>query len=96
MSTTTVKAGPPPAGMPTAPPLPDDLEQLLRRLRMPHTRAADPEFSYYEDLLVLFKLLRESFVECISHGERLVRRLRCISSDRRQRQRCDFAEGWAD
>ena len=42
-TTTTVKAGPPPAGMPTAPPLPDDLEALLRRLRMPHTRAAAPE-----------------------------------------------------
>jgi len=41
--TSTVKAGPPPAGMPAAPPLPDDLEQLLRRLRMPHTRAAAPE-----------------------------------------------------
>ena len=32
-----------PAGMPTAPLLPDDLEQLLRRLRMPRTRAAAPE-----------------------------------------------------
>lgn len=42
-STTTAKAGPPPVGMPTAPPLPDDLEALLRRLRMPHTRAAAPE-----------------------------------------------------
>jgi hypothetical protein len=30
-------------GMPAAPPLPDDLEQLLRRLRMPHTRTAAPE-----------------------------------------------------
>ena len=37
-TTTTVKADPPPAGMPAAPPLPDDLEQLLRRLRMPHTQ----------------------------------------------------------
>ena len=41
-TTTTVKAGPPPAGMPTAPPLPDDLEALLRRLRMPHTRRRRP------------------------------------------------------
>ncbi len=37
--TTTVPA----AGVPAAPPLPEDLQALLRRLRMPHTRAAAPE-----------------------------------------------------
>lgn len=38
-STSTIPA----AGVPTAPPLPEDLTALLRRLRMPHTRAAAPE-----------------------------------------------------
>jgi hypothetical protein len=36
--TTTTQTGPPPAGVPTAPPLPEDVHALLRRLRMPHTR----------------------------------------------------------
>ncbi len=38
-STATIPA----AGVPTAPPLPEDLQALLRRLRMPHTRAAAPD-----------------------------------------------------
>lgn len=33
----------PAVGVPAAPPLPDDLEQLLRRLRMPHVRRHAPE-----------------------------------------------------
>ncbi|HVM26981.1 MAG TPA: IS21-like element helper ATPase IstB [Mycobacteriales bacterium] len=33
----------PAAGVPAAPPLPADLEALLRRLRMPHTRRLAPE-----------------------------------------------------
>ena len=41
--TTTTTTGPPPAGVPAAPPLPEDVHALLRRLRMPHTRAAAPE-----------------------------------------------------
>ena len=41
--TTATRTGPPPAGVPTAPPLPEDVHALLRRLRMPHTRAAAPE-----------------------------------------------------
>lgn len=43
MSTTTTGRKVPKAGMPAAPPLPDDLEQLLRRLRMPHIRTHAPE-----------------------------------------------------
>jgi DNA replication protein DnaC len=48
ITATTATAGrtrpePPPVGMFTAPPLPDDVEALLRRLRMPHTRAAAPD-----------------------------------------------------
>jgi len=39
----TVTATVPAAGVPTAPPLPEDLQVLLRRLRMPHTRGAAPE-----------------------------------------------------
>jgi DNA replication protein DnaC len=31
------------AGVPTAPPLPEDLEALLRRLRLPHIRALAPQ-----------------------------------------------------
>jgi DNA replication protein DnaC len=34
---------PPVVGMPAAPPLPEDLEQLLRRLRLPHVRRHAPE-----------------------------------------------------
>ena len=37
------RTGPPPVGVPTAPPLPEDVHALLRRLRMPHTRAAAPD-----------------------------------------------------
>ena len=33
----------PTAGIPAAPPLPEDLDALLRRLRLPHIRAAAPE-----------------------------------------------------
>jgi DNA replication protein DnaC len=40
MTTTTTTT---PAGLPAAPPLPEDVHALLRRLRMPHTRAAAPE-----------------------------------------------------
>lgn len=43
MSTTTTATAVPRAGIPSAPPLPSDLEQLLRRLRMPHIRAHAPE-----------------------------------------------------
>lgn len=39
MSTTTAPA----TGVPTAPPLPEDLETLLRRLRLPHIRGMAPE-----------------------------------------------------
>ena len=39
----TRDAGVPVAGVPTAPPLPQDLEALLRRLRLPHIRATAPE-----------------------------------------------------
>ncbi len=35
--------GVPVAGLPSAPPLPQDLEALLRRLRLPHIRAHAPE-----------------------------------------------------
>jgi DNA replication protein DnaC len=35
--------GAPTVGVPTAPPLPGDLEQLLRRLRLPHVRRHAPE-----------------------------------------------------
>ena len=42
MSTTTARDVPK-AGIPTAPPLPEDLQSLLRRLRMPHIRAHAPE-----------------------------------------------------
>jgi len=43
MTTTTRRTGPPPAGVPSAPPLPEDVHALLRLLRMPHTREAAPE-----------------------------------------------------
>jgi hypothetical protein len=42
-TTTAARSGPPPVGVPTAPPLPEDVHALLRRLRMPHTRAAAPD-----------------------------------------------------
>ena len=42
-TTTRPRPAPPAAGVPAAPPLPDDVEALLRRLRMPHTRAAAPD-----------------------------------------------------
>jgi DNA replication protein DnaC len=41
--TTTTGATVPTAGMPAAPPLPADLEALLRRLRMPHLRRHAPD-----------------------------------------------------
>ncbi len=42
--TTRAKDTPiPTAGMPSAPPLPEDLEALLRRLRLPHIRRHAPE-----------------------------------------------------
>ena len=37
---TATRTGPPPVGVPAAPPLPEDVHALLRRLRMPHARAA--------------------------------------------------------
>lgn len=40
---TTTTATPPAVGVPAAPPLPEDLHAMLRRLRMPHTRAAAPD-----------------------------------------------------
>ena len=47
MSTARVRAGTAntliAAGVPAAPPLPDDLEALLRRLRLPHIRRLAPE-----------------------------------------------------
>ena len=38
-----ISSGVPVAGVPAAPPLPDDLEALLRRLRLPHIRRLAPE-----------------------------------------------------
>ncbi|MEN3267153.1 IS21-like element helper ATPase IstB [Pseudonocardia sp.] len=38
-----MSAAPPSVGMPAAPPLPDDVETLLRRLRLPHVRRHAPE-----------------------------------------------------
>ncbi|MEP6816435.1 MAG: ATP-binding protein, partial [Marmoricola sp.] len=45
MSTTrtTTKAIPPALGVPAPPPLPEDVETLLRRLRLPHIRRHAPE-----------------------------------------------------
>jgi hypothetical protein len=40
---TTTQQSVPTVGVPTAPPLPTDLEQLLRRLRLPHVRRHAPE-----------------------------------------------------
>ena len=40
---TPIPSGVPVAGVPTAPPLPDDVEALLRRLRLPHIRRLAPE-----------------------------------------------------
>jgi hypothetical protein len=37
------KAPVPPLGVPAPPPLPDDLQMLLRRLRLPHIRRHAPE-----------------------------------------------------
>jgi len=44
MSTTTAASNTVPAlGVPIAPPLPEDVQALLRRLRLPHIRALAPE-----------------------------------------------------
>ena len=43
MSTTPTSTSVPAAGMPAAPPLPPDLEALLRRLRLPHIRRHAPD-----------------------------------------------------
>ena len=43
MSTTTTPTSVPAVGMPAAPPLPPDLEALLRRLRLPHIRRHAPD-----------------------------------------------------
>ncbi|MBA2463427.1 MAG: ATP-binding protein [Nocardioidaceae bacterium] len=40
---TTTTTTPPALGVPTAPPLPEDVEALLRRLRLPHIRRYAPE-----------------------------------------------------
>ncbi len=42
-TTSTTTTTPPALGVPTAPPLPDDVEALLRRLRLPHIRRYAPE-----------------------------------------------------
>jgi hypothetical protein len=39
----TARTGPPPLGVPAAPPLPADLEDLARRLRLPYLRRCAPE-----------------------------------------------------
>lgn len=41
--TAAARTSPPPLGVPTAPPLPADLEALARRLRLPHLRRCAPE-----------------------------------------------------
>ena len=41
--TTTTGRSVPTLGVPAAPPLPDDLEAVLRRLRLPHIRRHAPE-----------------------------------------------------
>ena len=41
--TAATRTSPPPLGVPTAPPLPADLEALARRLRLPHLRRCAPE-----------------------------------------------------
>ena len=43
MTTTTRNSPVPALGVPSAPPLPEDLEMLLRRLRLPHIRRHAPE-----------------------------------------------------
>ncbi|RPF25605.1 ATP-binding protein [Georgenia muralis] len=43
MTTTTTRTSVPALGVPSAPPLPADLETLLRRLRLPHIRHQAPE-----------------------------------------------------
>ena len=43
MSTTTTPTSVPAVGIPAAPPLPPDLEALLRRLRLPHIRRHAPD-----------------------------------------------------
>jgi len=44
MSTTTAASNTVPAlGVPTAPPLPEDVQALLHRLRLPHIRGLAPE-----------------------------------------------------
>jgi DNA replication protein DnaC len=43
MSTTTTSTSVPAVGMPATPPLPPDLEALLRRLRLPHIRRHAPD-----------------------------------------------------
>lgn len=43
MTTTTTDKAVPALGVPSAPPLPEDLQTLLRRLRLPHIRACAPD-----------------------------------------------------
>ena len=43
MTATAARAVPPAAGVPAPPPLPGDLETLLRRLRLPHIRRHAPQ-----------------------------------------------------
>src|SRR5216683_2877753 len=63
--TTATRAVPPAAGIPAPPPLPEDLEALLRRLRLPHIRRHAPQViataraQRWEPAEVLWALLGE-------------------------------------
>ena len=65
---TTTKTTPPTLGMPAAPPLPEDVEALLRRLRLPHIRRYAPEVvatakaQRWEPIEVLRALLGEEAI----------------------------------
>ncbi|MGC0272223.1 IS21-like element helper ATPase IstB [Pseudactinotalea sp. Z1739] len=65
MSATTSRTGVPSLGVPPAPQLPDDLEAMLRRLRLPHIRGHAPQLlatataQRWEPAEVLRALLRE-------------------------------------
>jgi DNA replication protein DnaC len=78
-SAATVSAPAPTVGVPAAPPLPADLEALLRRLRMPHTRRLAP------DVLATAKAQRWEPVEVLRAllGEEVAGRDRSALSTRR-------------
>jgi DNA replication protein DnaC len=65
MTATTKDTSVPTVGVPTPPPLPEDLEALLRRLRLPHIRRHAPEVvatakaQRWEPVEVLRALLKE-------------------------------------